>query len=401
MYSFTQEGLELRDRVRSYLQEFAYPRQEEYRAQREQVGPNGYVPLLDELKAAARSQGLWNLFLPHLAPGAPGTRLSNVDYAPISEDLGKIPFASEALNCSAPDSGNMEILNLYGSERVKKEWLESLLEGEIRSAFSMTEPGAASSDATNIALRIERDGDQFVLNGTKWFTSCALYERCRVLIVMGVTSPGASRHRRHSMVVVPLDSPGVSIGRIPKVFGYDEPGGHPEIHYENVRVPADYLLGKEGGGFAIAQARLGPGRIHHCMRAIGQAEVALEYLVKRALSRSTFGGTLADKGVIQDWIAESRIDIDMAREYVMKAAYLMDTVGNVGAAQEIAGIKVAVPAMVGRVVDRAIQVHGAEGVTQFTPLAELSVLMRVLRIADGPDEVHKMTIARGEIRKHA
>jgi acyl-CoA dehydrogenase len=324
-----------------------------------------------------------------------------VDYAPISEQLGRVPFASEVLNCSAPDTGNMEILNRYGSERVRREWLAPLLEGEIRSAFSMTEPDVASSDATNIGLRIERDGSEYVLNGTKWFSSGALADRCALLVVMGKTDPSASAHLQQSMIVVPKDARGVSLGRVPHVFGYLDPGGHPEVVYENVRVPADNLLGEEGGGFAISQARLGPGRIHHCMRAIGAAERALEAMVRRSLERSTFGTSVAQKGLIQDWIAEGRIDIDMAREYVLRTAHLMDTVGNKAAATEISGIKVAVPNMALRVIDRAIQVHGAAGVTQYFPLAEMYAHMRTLRIADGPDEVHKMTIARREIRKYA
>ncbi len=310
-------------------------------------------------------------------------------------------FSSEVLNCAAPDTGNMEILNLYGSETVKRDWLAPLLEGEIRSAFSMTEPAVASSDATNIGLRIERDGDEYVLNGTKWFSSGALAERCKVFIVMGKTDPNASRHLQQSMIVVPKETPGISFMRNPHVFGYEDRGGHPEIRYENVRVPADYLLGEEGGGFAISQARLGPGRIHHCMRAIGVAERALEFMIRRSLERTTFGTLVAQKGLVQDWIAESRIEIDMAREYVLRAAHLMDTVGNKSAATEISGIKVAVPNMALKVIDRAIQVHGAAGVSQFYPLAEMYAHMRTLRIADGPDEVHKMTIARREILKYA
>jgi acyl-CoA dehydrogenase len=264
----------------------------------------------------------------------------------------------------------------------------------------MTEPDVASSDATNIGLRIARDGDEYVLNGTKWFSSGALAERCKVLVVMGKTDPSAPRHRQQSMIVVPKETPGVSFGREPHVFGYEERGGHPELIYDNVRVPVDNLLGEEGGGFAISQARLGPGRIHHCMRAIGVAERALEYLVKRALVRSTFGTLVAQKGLIQDWIAESRIEIDMGREYVYRTAHLMDTVGNKSAATEISGIKVAIPNIAIKVVDRAIQVHGAAGVTQFFPLAQMYAHMRTLRLADGPDEVHKMTIARREILKH-
>jgi acyl-CoA dehydrogenase len=318
----------------------------------------------------------------------------------VSEGLGRVIFAPEVLNCAAPDTGNMEILNLYGSETVKRTWLAPLLEGDIRSAFSMTEPDVASSDATNIGLRIEPDGDSYVLNGKKWFSSGALADRCKVLIVMGKTNPEAPRHRQQSMIVVPKDTPGVSFGRQPHVFGYEDRGGHPEVIYTNVRVPADNLLGEEGGGFAISQARLGPGRIHHCMRAIGVAERALECMVTRALQRTTFGTLVAHKGLIQDWIAEARIEIDMAREYVYRTAYLMDTVGNKSAATEISGIKVAVPNMALKIIDRAIQVHGAAGVTQFFPLAQMYAHMRSLRLADGPDEVHKMTIARREIMKH-
>ncbi|MPY91494.1 MAG: acyl-CoA dehydrogenase [Acidimicrobiia bacterium] len=383
------------------MDDHIYPNEAEYEEQYNEVAPHhGYPPILDKLKAAARERGLWNLFIPHLAPDAPGTKLSNLDYSPISEQLGKVPFASESLNCQAPDTGNMEILNLYGSERVKRDFLSPLLEGEIRSAFSMTEPDVASSDATNISLRIERDGGDYVLNGKKWFSSGALADRCKVLVVMGKTDPSASRHRQQSMIAVPKDAKGISFGRDPHVFGFGDRGGHPEVIYENVRIPADNLLGEEGGGFAISQARLGPGRIHHCMRSIGVAERALEYMVKRSLDRSTFGTLVAQKGLIQDWIAESRIEIDMAREYVLRTAHLMDTIGNKAAATEISGIKVAVPNMALKVIDRAIQVHGAGGVTQYFPLAHMWAHMRTLRIADGPDEVHKMTIARREILKH-
>ncbi len=399
-YQFSDTGIALQDEVRRFMDDHIYPNEQAYEEERADVGPDGYPPVMDKLKAAARERGLWNLFLPHMAPDAPGTKLSNLDYAPISEQLGKVSFASEVLNCSAPDTGNMEILNMYGSERVKRDWLAPLLEGEIRSAFSMTEPDVASSDATNIGLRIERDGDDYVLNGRKWFSSGALSERCKVLVVMGKTNPGASPHRQQSMIVVPKDAKGLTVGRTPHVFGYVEHGGHPELIYENVRVPADHLLGDEGGGFAISQARLGPGRIHHCMRTIGVAERALGLLVERALTRATFGTSVAQKGLVQDWIAESRIDIDMHREYVLRTAHLMDTIGNKAAATEISGIKVAVPNMALRVIDRAIQVYGGAGVTQFFPLAEMYAHARTLRIADGPDEVHKMTIARREIRKH-
>ena len=400
-YAFTAEGRALQEQVRSFMEEQIYPNEAEYARQYREGGDHSYPPILDVLKAEARRRGLWNLFLPHLRPDDPGTKLSNLDYAPISEQLGKVPFASEVLNCNAPDTGNMEILNLYGNEQIRKEWLTPLLNGEIRSAFAMTEPAVASSDATNIALRIERDGDDYVLNGRKWFTSGILAERCRVMIVMGKTDPEAPRHRQQSMVVVPKATPGVTVERSMTVFGNEDRGGHGQVLFENVRVPADHLLGEEGGGFAISQARLGPGRIHHCMRTIGVAERALEYLVKRALSRTAFGSLVAQKGLIQDWIAESRIEIDMAREYVLRCAHLMDTVGNKAAANEISGIKVAVPNMALKVIDRAIQVHGAMGVTQDTPLAQMWVHARTLRIADGPDEVHKMTIARRELKKYA
>jgi acyl-CoA dehydrogenase len=399
-YEFTKRGLEVQESVREFMETVIYPHEETYYAQLAEVGNDGYPPILDKLKASAQERGLWNLFLPHLRPNNPGTPLSNLDYAPISEMLGRVGFASEALNCNAPDTGNMEILNLYGSDQVKATWLEPLLAGEIRSAFCMTEPDSASSDATNIALSIERDGEEYVLNGRKWFSSGARAERCRVFIVMGKTNPDASRHLQQSMIVVPKDTPGVELGLDPHVFGYVDRGGHPEVIYRNVRVPADNLLGDEGSGFAISQARLGPGRIHHCMRSIGVAERALELMVIRSLERSTFGSSLAHKGLIQDWIAESRIEIDMAREYVLKTAYLMDTIGNKAAATQISGIKVAIPNMTLKVIDRAIQVHGAAGVSQYYPLAHMYAGTRTLRIADGPDEVHKMTIARREILKH-
>jgi acyl-CoA dehydrogenase len=399
-YEFTEKGLEVQESVRQFMENVIYPNEATYDTQLGDVGPDGYPPVLDKMKAAALERGLWNLFLPHLRPDNPGTPLSNLDYAPISEMLGRVSFASEVLNCNPPDTGNMEILHLFGSERVKAQWLVPLLAGEIRSAFSMTEPDIASSDATNIALSIDRDGDEYVLNGRKWFSTGARAERCKVFIVMGKTNPSASRHLQQSMIIVPKDTPGVALGLDPHVFGYAERGGHPEVIYRDVRVPTDNLLGGEGSGFAISQARLGPGRIHHCMRSIGVAERALELMVIRSLERSTFGTSLAHKGLIQDWIAESRIEIDMAREYVLRTAYLMDTAGNKSAATEISGIKVAIPNMTLKVIDRAIQVHGAAGVTQFYPLAHMYAHTRTLRLADGPDEVHKMTIARREILKH-
>jgi acyl-CoA dehydrogenase len=386
--------------VRQFIDDTIYPNEATYYAQLEEVGAHGYPPVLDKMKSAAQVKGLWNLFLPHLRADAPGTPLSNLDYAPISEMLGKVSFASEVLNCNAPDTGNMEVLHHFGSDAIKAQWLVPLLAGEIRSAFCMTEPDSSSSDATNIAMSIDREGDEYVLNGRKWFSSGARAERCKVFIVMGKTNPDASRHLQQSMIVVPKDTPGVELGLDPHVFGYVDRGGHPEVIYRNVRVPVGNLLGEEGGGFAISQARLGPGRIHHCMRSIGVAERALELMVIRSLERSTFGTSLAQKGLIQDWIAESRIEIDMAREYVLKTAHLMDTVGNKAAATQISGIKVAIPNMTLKVIDRAIQVHGAAGVSQYYPLAHMYAGTRTLRIADGPDEVHKMTIARREILKH-
>jgi acyl-CoA dehydrogenase len=381
------------------MDDHVYPNEDRFYREVDQVGPYGHPPVIDELRRRAADLGLWNLFLPDLRPGEPGSRLSNLDYAPISEELGKVWFATEVLNCQPPDSGNIEILHQYATPVVKERWLRPLLEGTVRSAYSMSEPETASSDATNISLSIERDGDQYVLNGRKWFTSGALYERCGLLVVMGRSNPENARHRQHSMVVVPRDTPGLEFGMRPTVFGYEERGGHPEVIYNDVRVPRDHLLGEEGGGFAIAQARLGPGRIHHCMRAIGVAERALSMMVARSLERSTFGVRLAHRGTIQQWVAESRINIDMARQYVHHAAHLMDTVGNKEAATEIAGIKVAIPRICFEVVDRAVQVHGAAGVTQSTPLAYMYVKMRTLRLADGPDEVHQMSIARREMRK--
>jgi acyl-CoA dehydrogenase len=394
------DQVDLKSRVIEFMNSHIYPNEDLFYEQFQTRGPNAYLPVVDDLKTRAKAQGLWNFFLPGLSGDDPGTRLSNLEYAPISEELGKVSFAPEVFNCSAPDTGNMEILSRYAQDAIRTRWLRPLLEGEVRSAFSMTEPDSASSDATNIGLRIDRRGDTYVLNGRKWFTSNALYERCQVLIVMGKTDPLAPRHLQQSMIVVPKDTPGISFERDPKIFGYTERGGHPEIVYDNVEVPADNLLGDEGSGFAIAQARLGPGRIHHCMRTIGLAERALGLLIQRALSRVTFGTSLAHKGLVQDWIAESRVEIDMARSYVLRAAQLMDTVGNQEAATEIAGIKVAVPRMALAVIDRAIQVHGAGGLTQYTPLAEMYAQTRTLRLADGPDEVHKMTIARREIRRH-
>src|SRR5690606_4953461 len=352
------------------------------------------------LKREARQRGLWNLFHPHRDTqwGSPG--LSNLDYAPLAEIMGRSPaLAPEATNCNAPDTGNMEILQLFGTDEHKSTWLKPLLAGEIASAFAMTEPGVASSDATNVALQMTPDGDEYVLNGRKWFASNALHPNCRVLLVMGKTDPSAPTHRQQSLMVVPLDTPGVTVVRGLPVFGYTDREGHAEILFEDARVPRTALLAGEGDGFMIAQARLGPGRIHHCMRAIGMAERALDLMVARAQSRETFGAPVATRANVQDWIAESRIDIEMIRLLTLKAAWLMDTVGNKKARVEIAAIKVAAPKVALTVIDRAIQVHGGVGVTADFPLASFWAYARTLRLADGPDEVHKRSIAHAELRR--
>jgi len=358
-------------------------------------------PIKEELKREARARGLWNLFLPGTEHGA---GLTNLQYAPLAEITGWSPeLAPEACNCSAPDTGNMELLALFATPEQRDRWLVPLLEGEIRSAFAMTEPAVASSDASNIQTRIARDGDSYVINGRKWWTSGALRQRCQLLVVMGVSDPDAGPHQRHSMILVPRDTPGVTIVRSTTVFGYAHPsvGGHAEVLFDNVRVPADSLLGEEGNGFGMAQARLGPGRIHHCMRLIGQAERAIELMCRRADARVAFGKRLADQGIVQHWIADARIDLEQARLLVLKTAWLMDTVGNKGARTEIAAIKVAVPNTVQRILDHAIQVHGGAGVSDDFPLAHFFTDARFLRIGDGPDEVHRMTVARRELRRHA
>jgi acyl-CoA dehydrogenase len=391
-------------RVQEDLLEFmdsrVYPAEALYEEQMRASGdPQFHPPVLEELKAEARRRGLWNLFHPHPEWG-PG--LTNAEYAPLCEIMGRSPrLAPEATNCSAPDTGNMEVLTLFGTAEHKERYLAPLLDGTIRSAFAMTEPAVASSDATNVALRMERDGDEYVLNGRKWFASNALHKNCRVLIVMGKTAPDAPPHRQQSMMVVPIDAQGLTLVRGLPVFGYQDREGHAEILFTDVRVPVSDVLAGEGEGFAISQARLGPGRIHHCMRAIGMAERALELLCRRALSRSTFGSPIAERANIQDWIAEARIDIEKSRLLTMKAAWMMDEVGNRVARTEIAAIKVDAPATALRVVDRAIQVHGAAGVSDDVPLAAFWAHLRTLRIADGPDEVHKRTIARHELRKYA
>ena len=390
---------ELHARLHAFLEERVFPAEAEVMAQIAEGDRWQPVPRIEALKAEARAAGLWNLWLPDPDRGA---GLSNLEYAPMAELMGRAWFASEVFNCSAPDTGNMEVLWRYGSPEQQARWLEPLLEGEIRSAFAMTEPEVASSDATNIRCRIEREGDHYVINGRKWWTSGAGDPRCRVLIVMGKTDPEAHRYRQQSMVLVPMDSPGLTVERMMRVYGYDDaPHGHAELTFEDVRVPAGNLILGEGRGFEIAQGRLGPGRIHHCMRCIGAAERALELMCARARSRVAFGRPLAEQGALRHELAHSRIEIDQARLLTLQAAHMMDTVGNKAARAQIAMIKVVAPAMACRVIDRAVQVHGGMGVSQDTPLAYAWAGIRTLRLADGPDEVHLETVAKLELRKGA
>ncbi|HEY1625122.1 MAG TPA: acyl-CoA dehydrogenase family protein [Streptosporangiaceae bacterium] len=398
LFTVSDRAKRYQDDLLAFMDERIYPAEQTYEQQmRESGDPHFQPPVIDELKAEARRRGLWNLFHPHPEWG-PG--LTNLEYAPLAEIMGHSFIAPESCNCSAPDTGNMEVLTLFGSDEHKEKYLRPLLDGTIRSAFAMTEPAVASSDATNIELRMTRDVDDYLLNGHKWFASNALHKNCRVLIVMGKTDPDAPAHRQQSMMVVPIDAPGVTIVRSLPVFGYMDREGHGEIIFDNVRVPAKDLLKGEGEGFAISQARLGPGRIHHCMRTIGVAERALELMCRRATSRVTFGQPLSERSNIQDWIAEARIEIEQTRLLTLKAAWMMDTVGNKQARTEIAAIKVAAPNMALKIIDRAIQVHGAAGVTDDFPLAQAWAHLRTLRLADGPDEVHKRSIARLELRKY-
>ncbi|KWX25850.1 acyl-CoA dehydrogenase [Mycolicibacterium wolinskyi] len=381
-----------------FMDSHVYPAEDVYERQmRESGDPHFHPPILEELKAEARKRGLWNLFHPHPEWG-PG--LTNLEYAPLAEIMGRSHLAPEACNCSAPDTGNMEVLTLFGTDEHKERYLKPLLDGTIRSAFAMTEPQVASSDATNVEMSMVRDGDDYVLNGRKWFASNGMHRNCKVLIVMGKTDPTAAAHRQQSMMVVPIDAPGITVRRNLPVFGYQDREGHAEIDFDDARVPAKDVLKGEGEGFAISQARLGPGRIHHCMRAIGMAERALELMCKRAQARVTFGKPLSENANIRDWIAESRIEIEMIRLLTLKAAHLMDTVGNKQARTEIAAIKVAAPQIALKVLDRAIQVHGGGGVTDDFPLAMAWAHLRTLRLADGPDEVHKRAIAKQELGKY-
>ncbi|GAA3648778.1 acyl-CoA dehydrogenase family protein [Lentzea roselyniae] len=398
-YDATTE--ELRSRLLAFMDSHVYPAEAVLEQQlHDAADPWERQPVLEELKAEARKQGLWNLFLPDAEHGA---GLTNLQYAPLAEITGRSPhLAPEALNCAAPDTGNMEVLAMFGTDEQKKQWLQPLLDGEIRSAFCMTEPDVASSDATNIATRIERDGDEYVINGRKWWSSGAMNPNCAIFIVMGKTDPEADRHRQQSQILIPRDTPGITVKRAMHVFGYQDyaHGGHAEIVFDNVRVPASNLIAGEGEGFAIAQARLGPGRIHHCMRLIGMAERALELMCRRAASRVAFGKPIAAQGVVHEWIAESRVRIEQARLLVLKTAWLMDTVGNKGAHTEIQAIKIGTPLMAEWVIDKAIQAHGGAGVSQDFPLAELWAATRTLRIADGPDEVHRMSLAKRELKKY-
>ena len=389
-------------KLAQFMDEHVYPAEPVYAAQRRELAAEGnlhHLPaVVEELKVIARSQGLWNLFLPDCSDPEHG--LSVLDYAHLAEITGRsIEIAPEALNCSAPDTGNMEVLHMFGTVEQQQRWLQPLLDGRIRSGFAMTEPDVASSDATNISTRIERDGDEYVISGRKWWTTGALDPRCEVLIVMGKTDPKADTHRQQSMVLVPMDTPRVIVHRSLPVFGYHDQHGHGEIEFDNVRVPVTNLIGEEGAGFAIAQARLGPGRIHHCMRMIGLAERALDMMVDRAKERVAFGGPLADQGVIRESIALSRIEIEQARLLTLKAAAMIDEVGAKGARTEIAAIKVVAPRVACDVIDRAIQVHGGAGVSDDTPLAAMYAGARSLRLADGPDEVHLRDIARVELRR--
>jgi len=402
-FSLDAKTAELRERLLDFMDSHVYPAEPVFAQQLAEL-PDRWawdsVPVLASLREEARRRGLWNLFL----PGEHGAGLTNLQYAPLAEITGRSPaLAPAALNCAAPDTGNMEVLALFGTPEQKRQWLEPLLAGRIRSAFAMTEPDVASSDATNIATRIERDGDEYVINGRKWWITGAMNPNARIFIVMGKTDPTADRHRQQSMILVPRDTPGVQVVRPMEVFGYDDHdhGGHAELTFTDVRVPASNLIGGEGDGFAIAQARLGPGRIHHCMRAIGIAERAIELMCARASERVAFGKPLSEQGVVRQWIAQSRVRLEQLRLLVLKTAWLMDTVGNKGAHTEIQAIKIATPSTVQWILDKAVQVHGAAGLSQDFPLARAYASIRTLRFADGPDEVHLDSLARHELRRQA
>lgn len=399
-FSYSDRVIQLQKEVSDFMEEYIYPNEAIFKEQLDsQENRWNEVPLvIEELKEKAKQKGLWNLFQPD---GQYGAGLTNLEYAPLCEIMGRSFLAPEIFNCNAPDTGNMEVLSRYGTEKQKQDWLMPLLEGKIRSAFAMTEKDVASSDATNIECSIIRDGEDYVINGKKWWTSGAGDPRCKIMIVMGKSDPNAPKYEQQSMILVPMETEGVTVERMLPVFGYDDaPHGHAEITFNNVRVPADNILWEEGKGFAIAQGRLGPGRIHHCMRLIGAAERALELMCKRVQERETFGKKIAEHGVVQQWIAESRMEIEQARLLTLKAAYMMDTVGNKVAKTEIAMIKVIAPNMATKIMDRAIQAFGGSGVSEDTPLAYMYASARTLRIADGPDEVHSRQIARLELKKY-
>ena len=396
-FSYSPRVEEMRRRLSDFMDNYVVPRVPDYE---HAVRAGTWPPVfLDDLKTLARSEGLWNLFLPSLADDEPGTRLSNLEYAPLAETMGRIEWAPAVFNCNAPDTGNMELLHMFGTAEQKQRWLTPLLNGEIRSCFAMSEPDVASSDATNMQTSIQRSGDDYVINGRKWFITGAADARCRIAILMGVTGPDADRHRRHSMILVPMDSPGVEVVRNISVMNHIDPRGHCEVIFRNVRVPRAFLLGEEGAGFELAQARLGPGRIHHCMRSIGQCELALELMCERVLERKTFGRYLHEHGSIAEWIALSRIEIDQARLLVLRAAWVIDKFGNKAARKEVGMIKALVPRLQTTVIDRAMQAFGAMGLSPDLPLANLWTLGRALRLADGPDEVHLQAVARMEIRQ--
>ena len=396
-FAYSAKTEEFCARISDFMDRYVIPNNERYR--REVATGELHPPVVDELKAIAKSEGLWNLFLPGLKGDEPGTRLANLEYAPLAEIMGKLTWASEVFNCAAPDTGNMELLHLFATPEQRERWLNPLLNGEIRSCFAMTEPDVASSDATNICTRIDSDGDDYVINGRKWFITGAGRPRCKVSILMGLTNPDAEVHKRQSMILAPMDTPGVTVVRNIPVMNHHTPETHCEVLYRNVRVPKSNLLGFEGGGFALAQARLGPGRIHHCMRCIGQAELALDLMVMRSKERKTFGKYLNEHGAVADWIALSRIEIEQARLLVLKAAWMIDNLGAKAAAGEIAMIKVVAPRIQTAILDRAIQTFGAAGLSPDTPLADLWTLGRTLRFADGPDEVHLRAIAKRELKR--
>lgn len=398
-FNYSEKSLELQRKLSKFFEDYIYPVEQAYDREIDESGDTLHIPpILDELKIKAKEMGLWNLFLPDNEYGA---GLTNVEYAPLAEITGKVWWAPEVFNCSAPDTGNMEVLYDFGTEAQKEEWLRPLLDGSIRSCFAMTEPDVASSDATNISSSIVSDGDNYIINGRKWWTSNAINPKAKLCIFMGITNPENAPHQRQSQILVPMDTEGISIIRPMQVYGYDDGyTGHPELLFENVVVPKENIIGGEGLGFKIAQARLGPGRIHHCMRAIGMAERALELMINRTLSREAFGKQLSEQGVIQEWIAKSRIKIEEARLLTLKTAWLIDTYGKEDAKIEISSIKVTVVEAASYVIDKAIQAHGAMGLSQDTPLARMAAGARVLRIADGPDEVHLRSIARREINKH-